>query len=56
MENVGSEDWQVLLSLFPKDWRERAKETAVDRLRGFASKRGSTADHSAAYRSRLFAA
>jgi hypothetical protein len=38
MENVGSEDWQVLLSLFPKDWRERAEETgAVERLRGFAS-------------------
>jgi Transposase DDE domain len=30
------ENWKVLLSLFPKDWMERAWETgAVERLRGF---------------------
>src|SRR6266511_1443606 len=38
MENIGGEDWQVLLSLFPKDWREQAMQSgAVERLRGFAS-------------------
>src|SRR5260370_17313456 len=38
MESVGREEWQVLMSLFPKDWRERAEQTgAVARLRGFAS-------------------
>lgn len=38
MENIGGEDWQVLLSLFPKDWREQARcSGAVERLRGFAS-------------------
>jgi hypothetical protein len=38
MENVGGEDWQVLLSLFPEDWQELAKRAgAVERLRGFAS-------------------
>lgn len=38
MESIGGEDWQVLLSLFPKDWREQAEHSgAVERLRGFAS-------------------
>ena len=38
MENVGGEDWQVLLSLFPKDWEKQAKESgALARLRGFSS-------------------
>jgi hypothetical protein len=38
MENVGGEDWQVLLSLFPKDWRDQAEHSgAVERLRGFDS-------------------
>jgi hypothetical protein len=38
MENVGSEDWQVLLSLFPQDWRQQAEKAgAVERLRGFSS-------------------
>jgi hypothetical protein len=31
------ENWKILVSLFPKDWVERAWETgAVERLRGFA--------------------
>jgi hypothetical protein len=38
MENAASEDWNVLTSLFPPQWREEAKRTgAVERLRGFAS-------------------
>jgi hypothetical protein len=38
MENVGGEDWQVLLSLFPKDWQKQAGESgALTRLRGFCS-------------------
>lgn len=38
MESVGSEDWQVLLSLFPPDWKEAAVQSgAVERLRGFSS-------------------
>src|SRR2546429_9629079 len=38
MENVGSEDWQVLLALFPKDWERLAGESgALARLRGFSS-------------------
>ena len=38
MENAAEENWQVLLSLFPGQWRERAVETgAVARLRGFSS-------------------
>jgi hypothetical protein len=38
MENIGDEDWQVVLSLFPKDWRQQAERSgAVERLRGFAS-------------------
>jgi Transposase DDE domain len=33
---MADENWTVLLSLFPKDWIERAWETgAVERLRGF---------------------
>lgn len=38
MENVGDEDWQVLLSLFPKGWEKQAGESgALARLRGFSS-------------------
>src|SRR5260370_13818396 len=38
MENAAEENWQVLLSLFPGQWREQAVETgAVARLRGFSS-------------------
>jgi Transposase DDE domain len=38
MENVGGEDWQVVLSLFPKDWEKEAGESgAMARLRGFSS-------------------
>ena len=38
MEEIGSEDWQVLLSLFPSSWREEAERCgAVERLRGFQS-------------------
>lgn len=38
MEKIGSEDWLVLLSLFPPNWREEAERTgAIERLRGFAS-------------------
>jgi hypothetical protein len=38
MEYVGGEDWQVLLSLFPKDWEKQAGESgAMTRLRGFSS-------------------
>jgi len=38
MENIGGEDWQVVLSLLPKDWRQQAEHSgAVERLRGFAS-------------------
>src|ERR1700737_4135890 len=38
MEHAAEENWQVLLSLFPGQWREQAVETgAVARLRGFSS-------------------
>jgi hypothetical protein len=38
MERIGGEDWQVVVSLFPKDWRAQAEQAgAVERLRGFAS-------------------
>jgi len=38
MANIGVEDWQVLVSLFPIHWREQALcSGAVERLRGFAS-------------------
>jgi hypothetical protein len=38
MENAARENWQVLLSLFPPQWRERAGESgAIERLRGFSS-------------------
>src|SRR5690349_4743941 len=38
MENIGSEDWQVLLTLLPPDWQVQAERSgAVERLRGFAS-------------------
>lgn len=38
MESVSSEDWQVLLSLFPPDWQDAAARSgAVERLRGFSS-------------------
>jgi hypothetical protein len=38
METVNSENWKVLLSLFPENWREEAERCrAVERLRGFES-------------------
>jgi hypothetical protein len=38
MEAVGSENWRVLLSLFPEGWEEEAaRSKAVERLRGFDS-------------------
>lgn len=38
MENIGGEDWQVVLSLFPQNWRQQAEQFgAVERLRGFVS-------------------
>ncbi len=38
MENAAQENWRTLLSLFPPQWRERARESgAVGRLRGFSS-------------------
>jgi hypothetical protein len=38
MENAAQENWWTLLSLFPPQWRECARESgAVGRLRGFSS-------------------
>jgi hypothetical protein len=38
MDNAANEDWNVLASLFPGDWREEAVQSgAVERLRGFSS-------------------
>jgi hypothetical protein len=38
MEQIGSEDWSVLCSLFPTGWQEDAERSgAVERLRGFES-------------------
>ena len=38
MENVAEENWRVLLSLFPTQWRELAMASgAIERLRGFSS-------------------
>jgi hypothetical protein len=38
MESIGSEDWQVLVSLFPPEWQDEAvRSGAVERLRGFES-------------------
>lgn len=38
MESMGSEDWQVLVSLFPPEWQDEATRSgAVARLRGFES-------------------
>jgi hypothetical protein len=38
MDNAANEDWSVLASLFPSDWREEAVQSgAVQRLRGFSS-------------------
>lgn len=38
METIGTENWQVLLSLFPEGWQEEARWCkAIERLRGFDS-------------------
>jgi DDE family transposase len=38
MENIGGEDWRVLLGLFPENWQEEAERCgALERLRGFRS-------------------
>lgn len=38
MEEVGFEDWEILLSLFPSNWQEAATQSgALERLRGFES-------------------
>lgn len=38
MEEISLEDWSVLLSLFPTNWREEAERSgAMERLRGFPS-------------------
>ena len=35
MENAAEENWQVLASLFPEGWDQKAKETgAMERQRG----------------------
>lgn len=38
MTNAAEEDWQVLVSLFPKGWQEQAKQSgAIERQRGITS-------------------
>jgi hypothetical protein len=56
MENIGDEDWQVVLSLLPKDWRRQAEHSgAVERLRGFASTEALLRTILLAYRARVLA-